>query len=357
MEGSDTSFQQSSLFEIKDIDQAPMTANHEEVVQMIVSRRLSLKALVKDAQSNKWKNLDETNDFRYLFPQLNFSKAGLTPDQVIGVVCISSNPVRLADLGKAAMQDPYFQKLDFYIPALIDDVPTLVRGDASLFKLWDDFYVGCVLESHLVKPNEDMTMYVLAFNLRNEAQSHKVVPYGYKISEDQKAKLDFTLLPWRWEIRRLTIAVGEETGEQYFEFRTASRAERAAKGAAVTAMTLGMLRYVPGYKGFKVRFRVVTQDELNSFAAIEIGAKVAAETIFTELGATSIKTTSGDRIPKDRVIRRFEQWLKLERIVDQIKETKEAGKEFDFSNLCTALFIRFLSTEYGAIDQSSFVRD
>jgi hypothetical protein len=122
-------------------------------------------------------------------------------------------------------------------------------------------------------------------------------------------------------------------------------------------MTLGMLRYVPGYKGFKVRFRVVTQDELNSFATIEIGAKVAAETIFTELGATSIKTTSGDRIPKDRVMRRFEQWLKLERIVDQIKEIKEAGKEFDFSDLCTALFIRFLSTEYGEIDQSSFVRD
>lgn len=131
-----------------------------------------------------------------------------------------------------------------------------------MLQLFDNFLVCAFFEDKKVTASTDTPLLVMAMNLSDSYSRHKLIPYEFPIPENEKSKLNFDLPPSKWVLRCLRIdTTACKYGSHKIEFRTASRAERAAKAAIAAALTLGILRYDSGYKGFSISFEVVPPDQ------------------------------------------------------------------------------------------------
>jgi hypothetical protein len=83
---------QSNLLEIQDINQSPTKMSYKEALRRIL-RKLSLKAFIKDAQSNTWKTLQEDSDFRFA----SSAPERFRGNAISGIIITSSNPKRLLE--------------------------------------------------------------------------------------------------------------------------------------------------------------------------------------------------------------------------------------------------------------------
>lgn len=330
--------QEDDLLEVRDAIVAPAMMSYQEIMKMVLNRKLSLKALLRQPPSNDWQNVAKVGDLQYACPYLKFADAGLTVDKVNGYACIGSSPGRLISFSKTFMERGFLPKVEFFVPALVQEYDLFLAKDCSLVKLWDGFYVGCVLESGFARPLTTLNMFVLAFNLLSEPQYHALVPYGYDVPEAEKEKLRFSLPAQSWDIRMLSIPVAQQAGKQHLEI----------KGVGVPHGTF-LHRH---YEGFGFSFEVMSPDKLEFLEAAKMVGGAGVHALFKHLGADAIKTLWGEKILYYKVMDSFERWVTLERVENAVKG---AGK--DPARLGGELASSFMALQYGMTDKSSFVSD
>jgi len=330
-------------WELADQGLAPARFSRDEIVRMALERRLSLQATVRAAPDRPWTPL-VASELGVACPDLRFaSTAKLSKlEEAVGVVAANRNVDALLGSSRRTRALADYPKFGFFLPLLLDHPGPPFTADAALFQLWPGVFVGTIVESRALRPDMYLHLYILAFNLSGSPQAHTLIPAGYKIPEDQRGALGFSLPAWRWDVHRIFVPVPPTPGTYEMEFRSTSGAAKAGKAIAATALTLGMFTYIPGHKGFKIPFQVLGADALQFLNSFEGSCvKVIAE----EFGAQQVDVATGPRgpIPKDEYVKRFAEYLRYnpERTLTATEEAKDGDEAFQ------RLYGRYMMQEYG----------
>lgn len=239
------------------------------VIEKILEGEIGYSANVYEEKSGKWLPVSEKPEFAIAFPIIPFLKLGdgfknfmkVFEKGLTGIVSIASEPKELIPIAKAFRSQGLPRGVTFFIPILSKDTTRRVTRPITMFHVHDNFLVSSFFEDKKIPASTETPLFVLAMNISSNYVSHSMIPYEFPIPEAEKSKLSFGVPPRKWVLRYLRIdTTGSKYGPHKIEFRTSSRAERAAKAAVAAALTLGMLRYDSGYKGFSFSFEITPPD-------------------------------------------------------------------------------------------------
>jgi len=329
-------------WELADQNLAPFRCSREEILRLALSRRLSLQASVRASPNQVWTPI-AASEFAAACPDLLFlsAKASKTED-ASGVVAVNANPEALLGSSRRTRALADYAKLGFFLPLLTDHPGPPFTADAALFQLWSGVFAGVIVESRALRPDMFLHVYIVAFNLSASPQTHALVPGEYKIPDEQRHLLTFSLGPWRWEVHRMFIPVPPTPGRYEMELRSTSGAAKAGKAIAATALTLGMFTYIPGHKGFTVPFQVLAPDALSYLDSFESACVKVVADEFARQGVDHGVGPMG-AIPRADFLQRFGQYLRYnpERTLLTNEEEKDGDKAFE------RLYGRYMMQEYG----------
>ena len=280
-----------------------------QVLGLICQGRLGLFSQARRAGEAQWTRTAERAEFGYGFPHLNFAQAGAKVREALGIAAINSHLPSALDLAKKAAMDPKARNLGFWFSAHVDWAPIPIVRRTHMFQLWDGFWLAPIVESSTVKPGGWLNVYLAAFNLTKKEQRRFVNASGAPITEDAKRGLAFALPPWKWTVQRISVPATDAPGEHVLSFKTKTGAERAATAIAVGVLSLGTFVHVPGSSGFTLRYRILPPQVAKTVADWEAYAVQSAARRFEAANAHSIADLTGNRVPKDAVLQRFQLYL------------------------------------------------
>ena len=238
----------------------------QEIVGGLLRGNISYSSMVYDEKSKEWLPLASKSEFAVAFPIIplfklnavefvNLMKAN--PNGVTGIITVASDWKEVIPIAKLFRAEGLPKGAAFFIQEVNPNVKKRITRPVRMFEVFNDFLVSSFVEDKKVFPSAETLLFVLGMNVGSHHASHSLIPYEFPISEIEKSKLNFDLPPKCWALRVLKIDTRSRSGTCRIEFRTTSRAERAAKAGIAAALTLGVLRYDAGYKGFSIQFDVV----------------------------------------------------------------------------------------------------
>lgn len=240
-----------------------------KVIEKILEGEIGYFANVYDEQSSKWLPVCNKPEFAIAFPIIPFLKLGdgfknfmkAFEKGLTGIVSIAAESKELIPITKAFRSQGLPRGVTFFIPILSKDAARRVTRPITMFHVQDNFLVSSFFEDKKIRASTQTPLFVLAMNISSSYVNHSMIPYEFPIPDSEKSKLSFDVPPKKWVLRCLRLDTTESKyGPHKIEFRTSSRAERAAKAAVAAALTLGMLRYDSGYKGFSFSFEITPAD-------------------------------------------------------------------------------------------------
>jgi len=238
----------------------------DQLIEKILEGEIGYSATLYDEERGRWLPISEKPGFAFAFPMIPFLRLGdnfknftkLFEKGLTGIVSIASKPKELAPIAKAFRSNGLPRGIAFFVPVLNKDTKKRLTRPITMFHVHNNFLVSSFLEDKRIQASTNTPLFVLAMNISSDYVSHSMVPYDFPVPDAEKAKLSFSVPPKKWVVRYLRLdTTVSKYGQHKIEFRTASRAERAAKAAVAAALTLGMLRYDSGYKGFSLSFEII----------------------------------------------------------------------------------------------------
>ncbi len=302
---------QSSTWEVSDAGGPPFRLNQNQIVDAILQRRFSLGAKGRSSPDRPWAPLITLKEFSPAFPDIRWDVTDAKIDEAYGIITVSSNPQTLLAASRRLKTTDGYSDLAFFMPLLTNRAGPPFTVSIVLFNLWEGVFAGVGVESRLVRPNMPLHGYVIAFNFSAKPQAHALITKGHPFPDDQKASLGFNLPTWCWAANPIFVPVKPYPGDYSIEFRSTSTAEKAGKAIAATALTLGMFTYVPGHKGFKMPFRVLSPQEMGTLDSFEASAIRAAESMFAASSVNHAAGRDGQVIPRHEFIARYRQFLRF----------------------------------------------
>ncbi|HYS72846.1 MAG TPA: hypothetical protein VEO96_02545 [Thermoplasmata archaeon] len=332
----------AARWELADPGGVPTPFAREQLVEALLNRSVSMNARVRPQGSGQWYVPEAFPELEPACASVSFARSGVWPKQASGMVVISSSVPRLLDLSKKLRHGNGARKPEFFLPILNKDPGVTMVTWTQLFAVWDRFYVGCVLESHYVKPGQPLNVFLIGMNCSDKERTHALAPSGFKPPDGARPLLGFTLSPFAWDVNHFPLGAPADAQQHTLGFRTISTAGKVATAAAVGILTLGTFVYAPGHKGFSVSYKVLEPKSVQSIVSVEESALRALHAAFQEHQADALVGPGGDRFPKDRVLEWFKYYLGAN--PGMIIHTLNAEK--DRSKVVPSLFNQFLSTEF-----------
>ncbi|TLZ72620.1 MAG: hypothetical protein E6K14_06500 [Methanobacteriota archaeon] len=319
---------------------APAILTREQIVEALLNRSVSMNARIRPQGSGQWYVPEAFPELEPACASVSFARSGVSPKQASGMVVISSSVPRLLDLSKKLRHGSGARKPEFFLPILNKDPGVTMVTWTQLFAVWDRFYVGCVLESHYVKPGQPLNVFLIGMNCSDKPQARALAPSGFRPPDSRD--LAFTLSPFQWDVNHFPLGTPADAQQHTLGFRTISTAGKVATAAAVGILTLGTFVYAPGHKGFSVSYKVLEPKSVQSIVSVEQSALRALTEAFQDHQAEALVGPGGERFPKDRVLEWFRYYLGAN--PETIVHTLNAEK--DRSKVVPSLFNQFLGTEF-----------
>jgi Flp pilus assembly protein TadD len=238
----------------------------EDVIEQILEGKIDHSATIFDSTSNKWVPVTEKREFAPMFPILPFMNFGEKAKYMMklfergftGIVTIGPHGPDLFSIAEAFRLQGLPKGITFFIPILNRTIAKRITRPIRLLPLFEGLLAGAFFEDQVIEASNNTPLFAIAANYSDGFIAHSMIPYKFPIPETEKGKLAFELAPKKWVCQCLWLDTSRsKSGANEIEFRTASTAQRAAKTAAAAVLTLGMLRYTPGYKGFSIKVDIV----------------------------------------------------------------------------------------------------
>ncbi len=330
----------AARWELADPGGVPTPFAREQLVEALLNRSVSMNARVRPQGSGQWYVPEAFPELEPACASVSLARSGVWPKQASGMVVISSSVPRLLDLSKKLRHGSGARKPEFFLPILNKDPGVTMVTWTQLFAVWDRFYVGCVLESHYVKPGQPLNVFLVGMNCSDKDRTHALAPSGFRPPDSRG--LAFTLSPFQWDVNHFPLGTPADAQQHTLGFRTISTAGKVATAAAVGVLTLGTFVYAPGHKGFSVSYKILEPKSVQSIASVEQSALRALTEAFQDHQAEALVGPGGERFPRDRVLEWFRYYLGAN--PEMIIHTLNAEK--DRSKVVPSLFNQFLSTEF-----------
>ena len=237
----------------------------EEIISEILTGNINPTAHIFDDKKNQWVSITEKPEFKFAFPIFPFHELENNlkniikqfDNRIIGAVSISSNWKELLQISVSIHTAGLPKGMFFFIPILNKNVKKTINRPISLFQLHDNFLATSFFNENKVVASKNSHLFVLVINVSSRQMDNKIYTYEFPIPEDEKTRLHFSLEPYQFSLKILNVDTFFQYNSYKLHFRSASRKERAAKFGLAAALTGGMLRYDPGYKGFLLNFEIV----------------------------------------------------------------------------------------------------
>lgn len=265
---------ESTIWKIQN-EERTFELEEDKVIEKILGGEIGYFAKVYDEKSGNWLPVSEKPEFAIAFPIIPFLKLGdgfknfmkVFEKGLTGIVSIASEPKELIPIAKAFRSQGLPRGVTFFMPILSKDITRRVTRPITMFHVHDNFLVSSFFVDKKIRASTETPLFVFAMNISSSYVSHSMIPYEFPIPDAEKSKLSFDVPPKKWVLKCLRLdTTGSKHGPHKIEFRTASRAERAAKAAVAAALTLGVLRHDSGYKGFSILFEIIPPDSIKTIA-------------------------------------------------------------------------------------------
>src|SRR6266566_7793769 len=220
----------AARWELADPGGVPTPFAREQLVEALLNRSVSMNARVRPQGSGQWYVPEAFPELEPACASVSFARSGVWPKQASGMVVISSSVPRLLDLSKKLRHGNGARKPEFFLPILNKDPGVTMVTWTQLFAVWDRFYVGCVLESHYVKPGQPLNVFLIGMNCSDKERTHALAPSGFKPPDGARPLLGFTLSPFAWDVNHFPLGAPADAQQHTLGFRTISNRRQGRHG-------------------------------------------------------------------------------------------------------------------------------
>ncbi len=336
-------------WEVSDVDLPPTRLHEKQVLGYVCGGRLGFRAQVRRVGESTWTPAMQRPEFGYVFPRLG----GLYTDRSVkwmwGMAMVNPNLEAAIYFARGRPSEFETGKARLWFSMHMPSATAPLWRQTGLFRVWDGFYVGPIIESRSVAPEDWLNVYMMAFNLTDRAARAMVYATDTVVTADMQRNLTFALGPGKWTVQRVPIPAKPRPDMYDIGFGSRITGTSGVTGTSMRLLTPGEPAYAPGYNGFILRYEVLDPKVASKVAAWKAYALDVVARRFSEAGATSITVPPGIAVPREEILQRFGMFLAPDAVLAALDREKGTPEE----NLAN-LFNGFMVNRYAVSAKDAF---